>query len=624
MADQWDQFPDAPKSAAADPWASFPDAKPSAPTSEGSLSRGVGLTIGAAAEGVNDLGNAPANIISLADRGAIAIRSRLRAIMGLPPENLTPVSAPQGPQTGAAQLGLPSASTPGEQLYTSAVRGGTGAALGGAGAGASGANIARMGASGFTGGASADLARQAGAGPVGQFAAGAVGGSLPAIAEGAAVSTARGVGNALRPLRPTGQQDMAAQTLQRQATNPALATQNLQNAHPIVPGSPRTMGEASGDPGLLALEKGIRGRNTGDFGERLSQQNTARQKALQGLAGTGADVVGAQEARNAETSAMRSEALDNAGTSNIRPVLQKIDGILDSPVGKRDIPSQALNWLKAKLSQVDDTSDRFMTPSQVAKEGRGTFETRDPANLYAIRQDINDAIAGKLGGEEAKYRLAQSQLIDVRGALDDAIEKAAPGFKAYLQRYSELSKPIDQMKAMQEIERRANLTTADVSSGQPFLGAAGFSRALDDALSEGKLTSDQIQQLKAIKTDLQYGQAINGPLVKAPGSDTFQNLSIAQVIGAGPSPTQAVMKTLAKPLSWIYKAADSDGRVNDLLKQAALDPKFAAALLRRATPQSTYQLSEALKRALKTGGAGAGVAAPTMSPQAQTSSAGSL
>lgn len=583
------------------------DAAVAPPADAGTASRAAGIGARGAIAGAADLVDLPSNMVGMADRAGVYARNKIRAALGLAPDAQPMAAPPQYAARGATAasnaLNLPAPQSPAEQVGFAAARGAAGAVGMG---GAAGVNALRAGIAGATGGASSDLARQAGAGPIGQVAAGVVGGGVPAIAEGVTRSAVRAGSNALRPLTAAGQQDIAATTLQTQARNPQAAATNLENAPEIVPGSPRTMGEASKDNGLLALEKGIRGKYTADFADRLSQQNDARQKALQGVAGSEADVSAAQAARTAQTTPMRENALAAGGTADPTPVIKGIESTLAGPIGKRDVASQALTWLKEKLSNAD-----------------GNPET-DPAKLYAVRQDINDAIGGKLGGEQAKFRLASGQLIQARGQLDDAIEAAAPGFKAYLQRYSDLSKPIDQMKVIQEIQKRSQLaSTGDTVTGQPFMSSAGFSRALDGALQDGKLTSGQVSQLKAIKTDLQYGQAINGPQVKAPGSDTFQNLSIAQVLGAGPNPASAGLRALSKPLEWLYKAAGSDQRVNDLLKDAALDPKFAAALLRRATPQSTYQLSEALKRMAVSSGLGGAAGIPGQlsgSSAAQTTS----
>jgi len=621
--------------------------------------------------------------------------------MGMPAENLQPLGGTPTPgmdslgiQSTLGTLRLPTPQGSGENLYSAAVRGATGAALGG---GAAGVNALRAGASGAAGATASEGVRQAGGGPGSQIVAGIVGGALPSAAGSAARIGTQLVGNALRPVTQSGQQAVAARVLQSQARDPALAAQNLENATEVVPGSARTMGEASKDTGLLAVEKGLRGRYTADFGDRLSEQNAARQAALQGIAGNEADVTAAEAARTAETKPMREQALTSANDNTIRAqtltsdienrfkskasALQdkgRFDTLLSQSTARAGKPYVAvsgepsvsgryspyqgraeeaasastdtapiiaqrqaeLESAQKQLAQLKASGSSPLEISQVTNKINGILRTPglrasqvvtkalsavgdkinsladengviDARDLYTVRKELGNYVeqAAKDSSSWDK-RLSAGLQIDLQHSIDNAIENAAPGFKAYLQRYSDLSKPIDQMKVMQEIERRANLTSSDVRTGQPFMGSAGFSRALDNALAEGKLTSGQITQLKAIKTDLQYGQAINSPLIKAPGSDTYQNLSIAQVLGAGPNPANAALRIVSKPLEWLYKASGSDTRINDLLRDAALDPKFAAALLRRATPQSTYQLSEALKRMAVSGGLGGAAGIP--------------
>ena len=116
----------------------------------------------------------------------------------------------------------------------------------------------------------------------------------------------------------------------------------------IVPGSARTAGEASGDIGLLALEKGVRNQNPVPFGERISQQNSARQAQLSGMGGTAQDVLEAQSARDAATAPMREAALGNpiGGTIGAPTSLvhDTIDRILASPAGARQSVAQTLDW----------------------------------------------------------------------------------------------------------------------------------------------------------------------------------------------------------------------------------------------------------------------------------------
>jgi hypothetical protein len=265
---------------------------------------------------------------------------------------------------------------------------------------------------------------------------------------------------------------------------------------------------------------------------------------------------------------MRERAFNAGGQADIAPVHNTIDSILQSPAGQRQTVSSTLNWAKEQIGN-----------------------TTDPAALYEIRKDLQLAQMGKLqpnspnAPNASTLAQARGQLGQVVSSLDDAIDSAAPGFKAYLQQYKDLSRPIDQMKTIQDLSRRAQSSSVDITTGQNFLGAGAFDRALDRATSQAgsRLTSDQLQRLEALRTDMANSQAINSPLVRAPGSDTFQNLSTAQVFGGGAFGTHPVTNVAMRPLGWLYKAAGSDDRVNQMLSRAMLDPVFAAGLLRRSS-----------------------------------------
>lgn len=481
------------------------------------------------------------------------------------------------------RLGAPTPETPGEQLGSAVIRGASGAlTLGGLGGVNSVPNAIRTGLSGATGAGASEIARQDGVGPGGQILAGLAGGLAPAGLEESARAAGRVASNIVAPLTQSGQQGIAGRVLATQATDPQAAAANLDAAQPIVPGSARNAGEASQDLGLLALEKGLRSRNTADFGQRVSEQNAGRQAELARVAGTPQELAAAKTARDAATGPMREAALGAGGTADVAPVHATIDAILQSPAGARESVSKSVQWAKDLI-------------------GKQT----DPASLYEIRKDLQLAQSGKLQPSSANapnastLAQARGQLGQVVSSLDDSIEQAAPGFKAYLARYKELSQPIDQMKVVQEIQRRSQLQSMDITTGDQFLGNAKFGQVLDKTIEKSgqKLTADQVERLNAIRTDLQYGQAINSPLVKAPGSDTFQNLSIAQAIGMGGTSAHPIAQVLIKPLAWMYKLAGTDKSVNDVLTQAMLDPKLASAMLKRATPASVGSFSGRLRAA---------------------------
>jgi hypothetical protein len=604
--------------------------------------------------------------------------------------------------------------TSGEQYASAATRGVSGALTGGlgllgmAGKTMSAPNVVRTGVAGATGGVASEGARQAGFGPGVQFLAGLAGGFTPYTIEELARLGTRTAGNIVRPMTRSGQEQMAGNIMANQATDRGAAAWNLQTAKPVVPGSNRTAGEASGDIGLLALEKGVRGKNPAPFGQRLSEQNAARQAELSAIAGTEADLAAAQSARHAATAPMREKALNsaNAATSKFQSLAETIENrfrskasalqdkgrfdthhaqmqnVADHPYlavsGHARVPgrlsphsdrareaasasadvapvvAQRQAELKAAQNELAQLKASGASPLEVQKITRridgilrtpgmrasqvveksmesirdrlqkiaredGTIDARD---LYTVRKELGNYIQSA-AKESASWdkRLTSGLQVELQHSIDDAIEASAPGFKAYLERYKELSKPIDQMKVLQEIQRRSQLSSADITTGQEFLGAGRFDQALKAAMQKSgqKLTPDQIQRLNAIRTDLQYGQAINGPLVKAPGSDTFQNLSIAQVLGAGNTSAHPLLRVLTKPLDWVYKLGGTDEKVIDILTEAMLDPKLAGQMLMKATPQSVQKFSDALRVRTYAATSGASLSAMQSPPQGNSS-----
>lgn len=493
------------------------------------------------------------------------------------------------------KAGAPTPETSGEKLRFAGVSGTAAALTGSPGAGP--ANAVRAGVSGASGGTASEFVKQQGGGTLAQIAAGVAGGVTPLALEQTGRTAAATVGGAVklaRPLTRSGQEQVASNVLARSASDPKAAAAKLAAVNEVVPGSAPTSGPASGDVGLMALEKGIRGKEAAAFGMRESEQNTARQMALEKTAGTADDIKDLKTARNDATGPMRDAALNSKTPANATPVVAKIDEILASPKGERMPVKNALN------------------------EFRGRFEGKnEPARLYEIRKDIGDAMEGKLGSEKSVYKLARAELIEVRKVLDDQIEAAAPGFKAYLERYKELSKPINQKEVLQEIQRRAQSTVADITTQRQFISPAQFSRAVSAAAKKGKveLSAEQTQAIKAVQADLDLGNAINSKLIKAPGSDTFQNLSIASAITAGGNKTvHPFVDALTKHLKWLYKAPDE--KINQILAEAMLDPKFASSLLKRATPARVGSFSvELMKRARA---AGIGTTAGVATTQAQS------
>lgn len=464
--------------------------------------------------------------------------------------------------------GLPQPEGKGERLMSDITTGVSGGAL----AGPAGL------IPGATSGLASGLAREAGAPPIGQVAAGLVGGVSPSTiraAGTAAAATPRVAAAAIRPLYEGGRQIVVGKALRDLSTNPKAAQAALGNAPEYIPGSRPTTGVASGDPGLLSAERYLRNTQPNEFAQIDSANNTARNAAFDGMAGTPDDITRAKASRDAKAGRIRDEAFANKQPTDPTPIHQKIDAVLASPKGKREAVQKALAW---------------------AKERIGT-ET-DPENLYAIRQDINDAMQGKFDSDKPALRLAKAELHDVKMELDAAIEKGAPRFNDYIAEYRDSSGPINQAETMQDIRTRTQGNIPDPMTGEIPLSQAKWSNVVRKQMPDLKkqLSSDHIEMIERLTADLDRGAAINSPMVRASGSDTIQNLTTGNILGSmlGKRASNPAFNTMLRPLAWIYKLPEEAQQ--RLLVDAMRDPQMAKMMMGKAEKARFAAIDFGLKK----------------------------
>jgi hypothetical protein len=490
-------------------------------------------------------------------------------------------------------IGLPNEETPQERIVGSAVRG-----MSSAGGNAIAGAKAAPGAvktwlttrpdvqvqAGLGGGVASGLVREGGGGPLLQAGAGLLGG----IALPASVSFAKGVPSLLKNFTQSGQNDTAGQVLHQAAASPADSLAALDNPSQLVPGSNRTLAQVTKDPGLASLERSMVSKPSGaEISQQYGQQNAARLQELDSLAGTEADISSLKAARNEATNSARESALNNGvvgAPSDV--VIRNIDATLKSPVGKREVVASALDWAKTRLRGVTD-----------------------PAELYSVRQDIGDAMNGKLAGDKAAFKLASGELAKIKSILDDVIESDAPGFKGYLQKFKDASKPINQLEVMQEIRRRS-LGTLEDSMGNRQLLPSQFARSMDNAdeiaasatgfkkaQTGDILTPEQAKRLEALRQDL-TGEAFAKAGGKVSGSNTMQlaNYSTANIIGrmvGGRGDAGPITRNLGRALDWLNKYNDQD--IDRILVEAVKDPLLAKTLMMKASKDNVELASDAMK-----------------------------
>lgn len=278
-----------------------------------------------------------------------------------------------------------------------------------------------------------------------------------------------------------------------------------------VPGSTPTLGQAAQNPGILALENAAKSRAPNLFAERDMSNYQARNAFLDQIRGTKQTLDDAITARDAATAPLREASLQGARPANTNPVLEEIDTILKGPEGQRDAVVSALTKVRNKLD--------------LGENGAQT----DVAQLYGLRKSIGDQLEKVAGKDNSEAQLASRELIQVRDALDDAMEKAAPGFAKYRETYAEMSKPINAQNYLQGL----NLTDASsqritLPSMKNALLKIEKMRKAPGANDAKAISDEQMQMLNNLHKDLQRESGTAAGKVR--GSDTFQNLATNQLI----------------------------------------------------------------------------------------------
>lgn len=441
------------------------------------------------------------------------------------------------------------------------------------------------------GAAAGGTARESDLGPVAQTLA-AITGSIAPGGVTASQALGRGAKEAVRPFTEAGREVITGNVLRSLARDPEAAIKAAESYQAKVPGYMPTTAQATRDLGLVSAETPIRSMATmGQFEAQTSAANQARLKILDQLAKDKTALEGAIKKRDEVTSPLREQAFSNPvdetafNTAVYENVLGKIDAISASDVGARKTVQKAMDFAR-----------------QTVEGGLGS-----PTRLYEARKDLRDAAQGLLDKEGSAYSLAKKQLEEVIRAVDDAIESGAPGYKDYLQKYATSSRGIERLEAAQEFRGKVLSTTPDPSRVGDFLiSQPAFTRAIRAAEKETDLSKTQLAVLKRVAEDLDSG--VLNRAGRVPGSDTFKNLSTANIIGGvigkqmfGEVPS-AVNKTVA-PLNWLYNGTDD--QIRELLVSAMLDPKLAADLMKKANVMTVEPLSKELKKRAIAAGYGA-------------------
>ena len=388
----------------------------------------------------------------------------------------------------------------------------------------------------------------------------------------------------VQPFTQAGREVIVGNVLRKLATEPDLAASRLAQAGPLVPGVRPTTAATAFDPGLASAETAIRALDqSGAFATRLSSNQQALLDAYRRISGKPGSIPFAEAKRTEVTRPMREEAFAGVTVdpvtfqSGVNLVVNKaIDNVMASPVGVRMDVESAMKWATDRIAKA-----------------------KTPMQLYEVRKDLAGAAGGKYNQENPSLRLAGGQLKDVIKAVDDVIDASAPGFKAYMDKYSKMSGPIDQMRMLQKIESQVTTGQPNLMTGEPVLAAGSLRRQLANKAEELdlKLSIPAQTRLDNIIDEINRGMAATAPGVRAPGSDTFKNMSMGNMIGrifSESMATNTTLRTMTRPLDFLYKLPDE--QIQQLLVEAMLDPKMAAMMMSKANMMKVDPLAKSLRQ----------------------------
>lgn len=484
-------------------------------------------------------------------------------------QDISSAMAGVGGTAKLAQALAPSAA--GTQMLTSNIPLQVTGAVGGAGAAGAGREYGDVGAGG-------------------QLGLSLLGGMVaPTSVTVGAPLAARTTANIVRPFTQAGREAITGKILNQLAQNPELAASRMATYKAPIGGYTPTAAQASRDIGLVSAEQGIRGLDVeGMFARQASQANKARNVILDKIAKDKDTIANVITKRDELTAPIRERAFASSTAtpeqfqSAITLVAErKINDILKTPSGKRDTVISAMEDARQMIRRANT-----------------------PQELYEIRKDLRAAEQGMLdradrgGASASAFKAARNELNQVISAVDDTIEASAKGYKDYLKKYAAISKELDRMNELQGFRAKVTSTIPDPINDDLFmLSQAGFAKAVRGIPKDTNIPKGQRIALEKISKDLDDG--VLGRATKPAGSDTFKNMTTANIIGGmigknvfGEVPQ--VLQKVAAPMNWIYNGTDD--QIRTLLVEAMLDPKLASKLMSTASVVTIEPLSKELQR----------------------------
>lgn len=358
-----------------------------------------------------------------------------------------------------------------------------------------------------------------------------------------------------------------------------------------VPGVRRSVGEATLDPGLMALERNARRLRPQAFTENELGNNAARVNALRGIAGDDAQMDAAVQAREAAASPFYDAA---------RNATAPVDQGLKDAIAK--LPPSVVRKAR-ELARMEGVS----TPGQAG--------AMTGSELHYLKLALDDELSkvgpGSMGNVQRRV------LMGVKDGLVDNIGRLIPEYQQGMAAFEAGSGPINRMQVGQELIERGRASQDD-ALGNPNIQpgrfgtiarnleplaqrATGFKRARVDQI----LSTDDMKTISAVNDDLRR-QAARATNPVQPGSATMEATSLAGQIGQ-----RGLMSAIGRGAPFVGDMIQSyqrgaDDRLWDQMAQLLSDPAAYQRVMQSLPPAKAQALERAL---VATGGLGARSAA---------------
>jgi hypothetical protein len=442
--------------------------------------------------------------------------------------------------------------------------------------------------------------------------AGGLGAGIPAVA-GAGVRRLRGP-KASRPEKRAGR-----------LIQEALQGRPMRVSGSAVPGVNLTLGDATLDPGIMALERQARRADAGTFTEIDLANNAARVGILQRLAGDDLAMDAAEQARAAKTRQARNTAFSEASRAESQAAQARqaaeaaqaeaarfrMFGL--EPPEAPPLPQSGKTELSAQLSTLADrTAGRPTVQNTIKAVMSAIGDAPDTvAGLYNARQYITDLLEGKAGSDMQAARAATRELMQAKDMIDSEIQRRAPSWGQYLTTFQNESRPINKMQIGRELMDRATtpgVPTRPDASADAILSPAKFmqltrnNRRLNALAAKATgfkkadiqkiLSPDELSEIQGIYDDMRRITARQANRAQ-PGSPTFEAFDIAGDVarrGIGSAigraiPTGGIVEAIQKGL---------DLQTRQKLAFLIANPEAAQRVLSALEPAKREALEQAL------------------------------